>query len=133
VTREAPAALLSSLPRAARRSFARLYPQAPATLEHLRNRLSRQTADVDSAAAGRSGVDVALSEAITERLERLLGEWDQLDEEQRAVVHAAVEYYVLDDDGEADLDSELGFEDDAAVVNACVRWLGRAELVIRDR
>src|SRR5689334_13527183 len=112
--------LIDALPPAARRAFAAVYPSEPATQETLSNRIRDYTAEIGDAARRNEFVDVTLSSAIVERLVRLLSEWDALAASERAIVHAAVEYYLLRDDAEDDLDSVLGFEDDARVLNACL-------------
>jgi hypothetical protein len=39
-----------------------------------------------------------------------------------------VDYFVMRDDGEDDLHSPIGFDDDARVVNAVLDALGRSDL-----
>ena len=39
-------------------------------------------------------------------------------------------YFLREDDGDADLDSVLGFDDDAEVMNAVVTHLGHGEWLI---
>ena len=46
------------------------------------------------------------------------------------LVQVAVRYFVLDDDGDADMASFLGFEDDAQVFNIVARFLGREDLIV---
>lgn len=45
-------------------------------------------------------------------------------ETQRRLIQAAVRYFVLEDDIDGDLDSVLGFDDDAEVMNAVLAHLG---------
>lgn len=52
------------------------------------------------------------------------------DAEQHLLLHIAVRYFVTADDDEDDLDSLVGFDDDALVVNACARLLGQDAAVI---
>lgn len=49
--------------------------------------------------------------------------------EHRAV-QAAVRYFVLEEDGDEDMESEDGFDDDIEVMNAVANALGRDDLVI---
>jgi hypothetical protein len=46
------------------------------------------------------------------------------------LVQVAVRYFVMDDDGDDDLASPFGFDDDVEVFNAVATVLGRDELVI---
>jgi hypothetical protein len=41
-----------------------------------------------------------------------------------------VRYFVLNEDAEGDMDSLVGFDDDALVFNAVVEELGHADLVV---
>ena len=59
---------------------------------------------------------------LTEALES----WDNLDDEQRAVLVDAVRYLVRTDDEEDDLRSPIGFEDDAEVVEAALDKIRRS-------
>lgn len=128
-----PAELLAALPREGRRAYERLFPATPATAAWLRNRLSVQGADVEGASRNRDHVDSSLADSIALRLDKALAGYDAMNPTQQAVLHAAIEYFVLEHDGEADLDSTTGFEDDAAVANACLRWLGLDDLRIPRR
>jgi hypothetical protein len=49
---------------------------------------------------------------------------------QRMLAQVATRYFVLQDDGEDDLQSPYGFDDDVEVFNAVVRALGHPELEI---
>ncbi len=40
------------------------------------------------------------------------------------LVHIAVRYFVTSDDDEDDLESLVGFDDDAVIINSCARVLG---------
>lgn len=52
----------------------------------------------------------------------------ELDGEQRALVRAAIEYFVLSDDVNNDLVAADGFEDDAAVVAAVAAAVGLTDV-----
>jgi uncharacterized membrane protein YkvA (DUF1232 family) len=125
-----PAALLAELGDAERLAFARVFATAPSTPQDLRAQLSAHGQEITAAAARNEFLDTRAASAIACRLSDLLDEWDALTSAHRAVLHAAVAYYVLREDAEDDLDSVLGFEDDVAVVNACLRFLGREPLTI---
>lgn len=49
---------------------------------------------------------------------------------QHRLLQVAVRYYVLSEDEEDDLESLVGFDDDAMVLNACARALGLEAAVI---
>ena len=49
---------------------------------------------------------------------------DDTPDAERLAIQAAVRYFVLEDDAESDLNSVIGLDDDAEVVNAVLRHLG---------
>jgi len=70
-------------------------------------------------------VDPALARELAEASLRLLGTLsDDTPETTRRLIQAAVRYFVIEDDADGDLDSILGLDDDAEVVNAVLRHLG---------
>lgn len=51
-------------------------------------------------------------------------------EESRRLIQVACRYFVETEDGEGDLESVFGFDDDAEVLNAVVMKVGRSDLVV---
>ena len=81
---------------------------------------------VREAAATRDFVDVRTAVRLADELEAMLDRVDDLDAEGRALVWAAIDYFLDESDVEADLTSPLGFDDDAEVVAALLRQVGRS-------
>lgn len=75
-------------------------------------------------------VDLRLARAIGEALRQLLDDSEQYTGRERALLMGAVRYFVHHDDVTGDLTNPTGFEDDAAVLNAVCRFLGRSDLTI---
>lgn len=76
-------------------------------------------------------VDPKLANALTEASLRLLGTLgEQTDESRRRAVQAAVRYFVIEDDADRDLDSILGLDDDAEVLNAVLTYLGHHDWLV---
>lgn len=71
-------------------------------------------------------LDVPLAEDIGRAARELLAATAQSSAEDRALVAAAIAYFVDPDDAEHDLESLLGFDDDAQVLAAVIRLLGVA-------
>lgn len=94
----------------------------------LRTRLDDHLAQVQ--AADYEFVQVELAERIAANLAEVIDGANDLDDEARAVVGAAVAYFVSSKDAESDLRSPIGLEDDAFVVNEAFALLGRADLAI---
>ena len=77
-------------------------------------------------------VDPALARGLAEASLRLLGTLsDDTPETTRHLIQAAVRYFVIEDDADSDLDSILGLDDDAEVVNAVLRHLGRESWLVQ--
>ena len=74
-----------------------------------------------------ANTDVETAEAIGASLLSLLGEDTTFDDEQRALIRGAVEYFLLADDAAGDLEDVLGFDDDARVVNSMLARIGRPQ------
>jgi hypothetical protein len=76
--------------------------------------------------------NVELGDAVAHALQQLLGRVNHLTEEPALrVIHAAVRYFLIQDEGHGgDLASMTGLEDDARVVNAVVRYYGRDDLCV---
>ena len=125
-----PALLFESLPLEVRQAFATLWPSAIPAVPELRRTISVHSSEVEKAALKNEFLDVTLSQGIAVAFERVLASWEELDSDGRRTIGAAVAYYALNEDAEDDLDSVLGFEDDAQVFNACARYIGRADLLI---
>lgn len=102
----------------------------PEELAGLRLRVLAYITHVDHMAATRPRVDIDVARRIAEVLSQLLDEPDQFDAHGRQMLRGAVEYFVLDRDGNGDLTDVIGFDDDARVVNAVVESLGRGDLRI---
>ena len=76
-------------------------------------------------------VDPALARALVEASSRLLGTLnDDTPETTRRMVQAAVRYFVIEDDADSDLDSILGLDDDAEVMNAVLVKLGHGKWIV---
>ena len=98
-----------------------------ATVEELLGRRADIHAYVNrvrGAAATRDFVDLRTAVRLADELEAELDRVDDLDAEGRALVWAAIDYFLDESDAEADLTSPLGFDDDADVVHAVLRQVG---------
>ena len=75
-------------------------------------------------------VNVPLATLIGERLKAALAQWDSLNDPQQFWLLGAIGYFVASDDEEDDFRSPIGFEDDAEVFNACIRFADHEQLVV---
>jgi uncharacterized membrane protein YkvA (DUF1232 family) len=72
--------------------------------------------------------DVEAAAAIARSLVELLADVASMEDEHRALVRGAVEYFILADDASGDLEDVLGFDDDARVLNSVLDRLDRSDL-----
>lgn len=76
-------------------------------------------------------VDPTLAKALAEASLRLLGTLNESSPENtRRLVQAAVRYFIIEDDADSDLDSILGLDDDAEVMNAVLKKLGHDKWIV---
>lgn len=115
--------IVAELPEEARASFARILGSAVRSPVGLREQLPHYLQAIERAAA-RGGPLPAVGRAIASDCEALLDAWDGLEESGQRLARAAVEYFLLCRDGDDDLASPEGLDDDAAVVSAVRRHLG---------
>jgi hypothetical protein len=97
-------------------------------LAGLRLRVAGHVAWVRAQSEAYPAVDVDTANRIAVTLGHLLDEPDSYGADERALLRGAVDYFVMRDDGEDDLRSPIGFDDDARVVNAVLDALGRSDL-----
>lgn len=78
----------------------------------------------------RDVVNLKLATLIGDRLKSAITFWDELTDDHKYWMCGAIGYFAASDDEEDDFRSPIGFEDDAEIFNACVRFAGHKELVI---
>src|SRR3954468_12377055 len=105
-------------------------PTEPPELPGLRLRVLTYLARLETVAEGKPALDIEAARKIGWVLAELCDAAAGLDDQQRALVRGAVEYYVLDHDVVDDTADVVGFDDDAGVVNAVTAGLGRSDLAI---
>jgi uncharacterized membrane protein YkvA (DUF1232 family) len=72
--------------------------------------------------------DVDTAEQIASRLEQLLTSHSGFAPDERALIRGAVEYFLLSDDADGDIENVVGFDDDVRVLNSVLDHVGRADL-----
>ena len=76
-------------------------------------------------------VEPTLAKSLAEASLRLLGTLNEkTPETTRRLVQAAVRYFIIEDDADSDLDSILGLDDDAEVMNAVLKKLGHDKWLV---
>ena len=93
----------------------------------LRNAVHAYAVEIEEASAR---ADAEFGLALVRGSLALLDAVESRPETDQRLAALAVQYFVLDDDGDDDLASPFGFDDDVEVFNAVVTELGLPELLI---
>lgn len=75
-------------------------------------------------------VNVAMAEGLLAVIRRLVADWSRIPPHAEQWCKGMIRYFTLSDDDEDDFSSPIGFDDDAEVINACLRLAGRSDLCI---
>lgn len=75
-------------------------------------------------------INVALADAIAGRIRSMAERWQSIPSHARPWCYGVIRYFIHDQDSEPDFSSPIGFEDDAEVLNACVRLAGMDDLIL---
>lgn len=75
-------------------------------------------------------VNIRLATAIVDVLSVLSQQWSTLPVNSLYWLRGAFQYFAKSDDDEPDFRSPIGFEDDAEILNACLRFAGRDDLCL---
>ncbi len=115
--------ILAKLPEEARGTFGRLLDKAVREPAQLREQLPHYL-EVIERASERDGPPAEIGRKIAADCEALLDAWPQLDARGQRLARAAVEYFLLCRDGDDDLATPDGLDDDDRVVAAVRTHLG---------
>ena len=75
-------------------------------------------------------VNYRLAEALYNTMRTVIDDWSQIANVAHPWLLGAMHYFAGDNDEEPDFTSPIGFEDDAEVLNACLRFAGREDLCL---
>jgi uncharacterized membrane protein YkvA (DUF1232 family) len=75
-------------------------------------------------------INLPLAEAICEVIKKLVKDWENIPKYARFWCKGMFLYFISSNDEEPDFASPIGFDDDADVLNACLRLAGREDLCI---
>jgi len=118
------ASLLADVPPQSARELESLLKENPRSFAELAGEVEDYLGAVRSHTKLNKFIDLHLAERIAEACLGLLSS-EPADADARAVIQASARYFLTRSDAENDFDSLFGFEDDAIVINAALRYLGR--------
>ena len=75
-------------------------------------------------------VNVAMAEGLFVVMRQLASDWSRIPPYAEQWCKGMIRYFTMCDDDEDDFSSPIGFDDDAEVINACLRLAGRSDLCI---
>ena len=75
-------------------------------------------------------VNVAMADGLLAVLQKMAADWGRIPSHAEPWCKGMIRYFTLCDDDEDDFSSPIGFDDDAEVINACLRLAGRGDLCI---
>ena len=78
-------------------------------------------------------INVRLAEAIVHTFQDFFNDQENIPHHARSWCRGMVRYFCVADDDEHDYSSPIGFEDDAKIMNACLRLAGREDLCINPK
>jgi uncharacterized membrane protein YkvA (DUF1232 family) len=125
---------LPGIPEAARELWRTLVSQPLVPTTELQGELRTYRQSLARNAQWNDEVDPRLAQALDNACVKLLSTVDaQTPPAERQAIQAAVRYFILEDDAESDLDSVIGLDDDAEVLNAVLAHLGRSDWSVQVR
>ena len=93
-------------------------------LETLRRRVNSHLEETQRAHHRNRLVNVRLASAICDSISHAFDRWDELSGDARNWLGGAILYFADCNDDDPDFSSALGFEDDAELLNACLKHAG---------
>ncbi len=121
---------LEGIPPAATSTFERLLGASARDSEVLRRSVDSYLEAILEAAQTRTHLDTDLARKLARSCHGLIDQLEGASAQDRRYIVAAVEYFLLPRDGEDDLAYADGLDDDALVVTAVARAVGRPELTV---
>jgi len=105
-------------------------PVKPQKMEQLKTDIKRYLERITRAQNKNEFLNEPLARKIGKTAIYLLDSYQQYPKNKQALIIGAVKYFLLDADEENDLESPLGFDDDAEVFNYVLKNIGRDDLII---
>jgi len=129
---QAQAEFLRMVPVGTRPTIVEMLRQPAISLEGLRAQVHEHALEYIAESEVRRDLDPALAHGLEAACGQLLALVEAgLPDDERAIVQAACEYFVFDDDLDDDFDGITGLDDDAEVVNAALSVFGLAASAIK--
>ena len=100
------------------------------TIDEMKAKTDQYFITIKKAHEKNSIVNVNLAAAIVDSIHCVCLDWKTIPEIARPWCKGMIQYFIETNDDENDLKSPIGFDDDAEVLNACLKFAGRPELCV---
>ncbi|MBK9499263.1 MAG: hypothetical protein IPQ05_05905 [Leptospiraceae bacterium] len=97
----------------------------------LTNRTKKYTKELEEIAKTNGLLNLKLAQRINDTILKVEKLWTELALDSQYWLKGAIAYYFLTEDEEDDISSAIGFDDDAEVLNACLRLAELNQFIIR--
>ncbi|MBK6606657.1 MAG: hypothetical protein IPG24_14520 [Leptospiraceae bacterium] len=97
----------------------------------LTNRTKKYTKELEEIAKTNGLLNLKLAQRINDTILKVEKLWSELALDSQYWLKGAIAYYFLTEDEEDDISSAIGFDDDAEVLNACLRLAELNQFIIR--
>lgn len=121
---------IEGIPAEARRLWGELQEEPLKDADALRADVLDYAKVIRERASEREFCDTSTAGKLVEVALDLLDLMAAMSHEERRWCQAAIRYFVIEQDGEEDFSSVTGFDDDAEVMNAVLRRIGRTDWII---
>jgi len=101
------------------------------TLTTLNTQLDEYSATISQALKQNEFLDKTISNNLYKTSKHLLETFKTYTPEQQPWIVGAIRYFIEDDDADGDLDGPTGFDDDAEVMNAVLKAIGKEDWTIK--
>jgi uncharacterized membrane protein YkvA (DUF1232 family) len=96
----------------------------------LKQQIQKYLKEIEKETLQNEFINLPLAKKIARVCLLLLDVYDQYNEEEKKFINATINYFLHSHDDEEDLYSPLGFDDDAEILNECLRLLKKEDLTI---
>ncbi|MGG6432742.1 hypothetical protein ACPF7I_01860 [Anoxybacillus sp. D401a] len=96
----------------------------------LKQQIQKYLKEIEKETLQNEFINLPLAKKIASVCLLLLDVYDQYNEEEKKFINATINYFLHSHDDEEDLYSPLGFDDDAEILNECLRLLKKEDLTI---
>jgi len=100
------------------------------SIDEMKKKTDQYFNSIKEAYERNSIVNVNLAAAIVASIHTVCLEWETIPEVAKPWCKGMIQYFIETEDDENDLESPIGFDDDAEVLNACLKFANRIDLCI---